>query len=295
MTITLTLAKQLLALAVAHAPPGKSIYSAEVMPECGTDPQAATCPLERVCDQPGLLCSPPRFSKSQGSWVRVESPETAVRRYALVTGSLVRVSRKLVSCRVEGELPDEDCVPVKGWPPGAVESLALAGLVTSVAEGGLREDVQYGRPPMGRGAAGEVGLAQLMPNQIPRFATWLPAEERERLANARRGELEAWIKTEIFGDQNLDKYFETALRALVQARANCKAGQNWPYAMWSRYGTGATCKASGKFAGQRSGWFFAWQHQIKKVALPEWAVAALEPAKQGASGEHLAVFPVTEP
>src|SRR3972149_1572013 len=167
MTITLgTLAKQLVALAVAPRPPGKSIYSAEVMPECGTDPQVAACPLERVCEGGALLCNPPRWSKARSAWVRVESPETAVRRYALVTRSLARVSRKLVSCRVDGELPDENCVPLKTWPTGAVESLALAGLVTSVAEGGLREDVQYGYPPMGRGAAGEVGLAQMMPNQI---------------------------------------------------------------------------------------------------------------------------------
>ena len=87
------LAKSLLAIAVAHVPPGRSIYSAEVMPECGTDPEKAACPLARVCDRPSLLCAPPRWSKARNAWVRVESQEAGLRRYASDPGPRVSLSR----------------------------------------------------------------------------------------------------------------------------------------------------------------------------------------------------------
>ena len=171
---------------------------------------------------------------------------------------------------------------MKGWPGGATESLCLAGEVTAVGESGFIEATEFGYAPMGRGRDGEAGLTQMMTRQIPRFAGWLPKEERERLANASNEDLEAWVQAEYLGEKNLDHMWEASLRALASSRASCTSsvGTSWTYGMWSRYGTGTTCKASGKFAMQRSNWFMAWQTQCPHVKAPVWAEEALHEASE---------------
>lgn len=236
------LARTVLALAISHAPPGHSPYSYERLPACGTDPQHPTCTLSPVCADPSVFCRAPRYNTVRHSWVRVESREAALRRYVSIARELVATTRRLVHCRAPDGASLSDCKPI-GWP-GSERQLALAALAVALHESGLREDVEFGYPPLGRGPAGEACLLQVALDQGPRQAMWLPEEERERIrasATAR----ERFAKT-LLGDspQALDHCFEVGMRMLNEARHACShAGVPWDTGMFAMYGSGATCHA----------------------------------------------------
>lgn len=269
---TTVLAAQLLAAAVLNAPPGRSVYSAEVLPECGTDPKTATCPLERVCASGSPLCAPPRWSAARGAWVRVESREAGLRRYRVIAEALARTARRLSSCLDEQGLPQEDCQQT-GWPRGRGQdaTLAFAGLVTAVAESGLREDIEGGIAPAGIGPGGELSLIQIMPAHAPGFAGWLPKAERDRLLAASAADQAAWGRENLLGEANLEHAFEAGLRALAKSRGACRGKGAWAFSMWSMYGTGSTCNA-GKWAMNRAAWYETWYARRSKTVLPEWAL-----------------------
>ncbi len=127
------------------------------------------------------------------------------------------------------------------WPDSE-RSLALSALTVALYESSLREDIQSGRK---RGAAGEACLVQVMPEQAPKFASWLPREERQRLAADPKAR-EAFLET-LLGDspQALSRCFELGMRMLAQARASCAgSAAGWEAGMFSLYGTGRTCSWS---------------------------------------------------
>lgn len=271
------LAKTLLALAVTNAPPGRSVYSAEIMPECGTDAKHATCPIERVCETQSVVCAPPRWSEARGAWVRVESREAAVRRYQKMMDALAKTAHRLTSCLDDAGLPIENCEGLGGWPRGRGQdaTLGVAGLVTAVAESFLREDIENGMPPNGIGPGGELASIQIMPAHAPGFAGWLTKEERDHLLAGSQADLVTWGRANLLGEANLEHAFEVGLRALARARSACnRAGVAWTFGMWSMYGTGARC-AAGKWAMDRATWYDTWYAQRGKTTLPEWAEEAL--------------------
>jgi hypothetical protein len=232
------LATAVLALAISQAPPGRSPYSFEVMAECGTDPTRASCALEPVCADDAPACRPPKWSSVRGAWVRMESRPAAIRRYARMASVLAGTAQRLMACGRAGS-----CAPL-GWS-GTEKTLALATLTVAFHESGLREDVQSGHPPLGRGPAGEACLVQVGLTQAPLYATWLAQEDREAIANSpkRREEL----AKSLLGDseQALGRCFEVGMRMLSRARAACgKAGVPWDKGMFSMYGSGKTCRAA---------------------------------------------------
>ena len=232
------LATAVLALAISQAPPGRSPYSFEVLPSCGTDPNQASCPLEPVCADDGPACKPPKWSAVRGGWVRVESRPAALARYARIAKVLSSTAERLTRCGTETE-----CASI-GWT-GTTKTLALATLTVALHESGLREDVQLGHPPLGRGPAGEACLVQVGLSQAPLHASWLPQDEREAIAASpkRREEL---AKT-LLGDSEaaLGRCFEVGMRMLARARASCgRAGVPWDRGMFSMYGSGKTCRAA---------------------------------------------------
>jgi hypothetical protein len=233
-----SLAELLLALALRSAPPGRSPYSFEVLPECGNDPEVATCELRPVCEHAGPLCAPPRFSKQRGGWARVESVEAAVRRYAHVAVALARAAEQLGDCKTL----DRVACPEHRWP-GSTRELALSGLAVALHESGLREDVQYGRGPLGRGPDGEVCLVQVSVDEVPKYATWIDDAERERLTADRQAR-EDLARTLLGGARApLERCFDVGLRMLIRARAACSAAPvAWDHGMFAMYGSGHTCR-----------------------------------------------------
>jgi hypothetical protein len=235
-----SLAELLLALAIRSAPPGRSPYSMEVVPECGTDPSVAACELRPVCEHLGPVCAPPRYSKFHSGWVRVESAESAARRYASIASALARTADWLTHCD-----PKKSMCPEHTWP-GSTHQLAVSGLTVALHESGLREDVQLGRGPLGRGPAGEVCLVQVAVDEVPKYAGWIDAVQREELlehAEPREGFAQSLLGE---SPSALERCFEVGLRMLIRARAACSmASVPWDHGMFAMYGSGRTCRLPG--------------------------------------------------
>lgn len=262
------IATAILAFYTAHANPGGSVYSFEALAPCGTNPKAAACALEPVCELPGPLCAAPRWSAFRGAWVRVESRDAALSRYQDIAEALERVATRLVDCKLPDGSVDLDCQPA-GWPRGKGRAQQLAFAAASVAlwESGLREDIQIGAPPVGRGPAGEVCVMQIMPTQVQALARWLPAKERARALKP--AEHEELAKTLLGREpEALDRCVEVGMRNLARARATCAGkGMAWDYGMFAAYGTGSKCSSVGihdDFAAKRSKTFAAMTASTKK-------------------------------
>ena len=230
-----SLAALVLNLAIQFATPGASPYSLKLMPECGTDRLAPKCEIKPLCSEPKLACRPPHWSRARNSWVRAESAAEAERRYTMIANVLADTASRLVAC--EGQSCDNFV-----WS-GSTKQLALAALTVVVHESGLREDIQFGRGPLGRGSLGEACLMQLDARDAPYLATWIPEQQRQGIAYDK-------LKREQFaqsllGDspEALSRCFEVGMRMLARARASCSASSSWQHGMFSMYGTGTTCNA----------------------------------------------------
>ncbi len=253
------LGKLIFVLLATQTSPGRSIYSFEPAPDCGTDPSSAECSLERACDEAlyregwsesqrkhfaseSPLCIAPRYSKARGGWVRIERRATALARYARIADVLSRTASRLVHCHDGGGVVDESCVREQ-WP-GAATTFALSGLTVVIHESGGREDIQEGHPPVGIGSGGEVGLMQLMPEYTPALASWLDEDERKTLLDAEPSKRIAWARSNLLGQKNLSKHIEIGLRALARARRSCAGKKlDWRYGMFSMYASGSSCSA----------------------------------------------------
>jgi len=231
-----TLATLVLNLAIQFAQPGASPYSVKPIPECGIDRLAPTCPMKPICDAPTLACRAPYWSRARNAWVRAESSEEAKRRYTVVASSLASTAERLTKCDA-----GEACEPVP-WQ-GTAAQLAMAALTVVLHESGLREDIQFGREPLGRGAQGEACLMQLDARDAPYLASWVPEEERRAIAYSK--EKREVFAQSLLGDspEALGRCFEVGMRMLVRARGSCSATSNWQHGMFSMYGTGTTCNA----------------------------------------------------
>lgn len=230
-----SLAELLLALMVQHAHPGQSPYSRELVPGCGSDAKTPSCELVAPCAEPRALCKAPAYSSARGGWTRVETRPAALRRFATVAKVLAATSSRLMAC------VEPSCEPLD-WP-GSSRSLALATLTVALHESGLREDVQFGYPPLGRGPNREACLVQVALDQGPRVASWLAPAERERVA-ASATEREAFAAS-LLGDSPaaLGRCLELGMRLLSRARRGCGgAGVAWDYGMFSLYGGGRSCR-----------------------------------------------------
>lgn len=225
----------LLNLAIQFAQPGASPYSLKPMPECGNDRLAPTCQIRPVCDEPKLACRPPFWSRGRNAWVRAESEEEGRLRYAKIVHSLAGTAIKLTKCESDG------CVNVP-WE-GTSDQLAMAALTVVLHESGLREDIQFGRGPLGRGSAGEACLMQLDARDAPYLASWIPEEQRQEIAFSKDKREE--FAQSLLGDspEALGRCFEVGMRMLVRARASCGTSPDWQHGMFSMYGTGTTCNA----------------------------------------------------
>jgi len=232
------LALAILALAVTQAPPARSTFSLERLPECGVDKHAPKCPLAPLCKDPILSCRPPHWSESLHAWVRYESRPGALKRYRDIAEAIADTAERLVKCKGS---KDSSCAELE-WPDNA-RHLAIAALTVAIHESSLREDVESGRL---RGASGEACLVQIMPNQAPRYASWLTPEQRDRIAKAPK-EREAFAQT-LLGNtpEALGRCFEIGMRMLARSRLACsRAPKGWDYGMFSMYGTGTSCSAPG--------------------------------------------------
>lgn len=232
-----SLADILLALAVMQAPPGLSPYSRDVLPECGTDPNTTTC--TPACADPSckIKWSPPR-----NAWTRMESRENAFKRYIGITRALAATASKLLCEDPSGSaIPLSNCERID-WPDSS-KMLAFSLLTVILHESSLREDVEFGHPPKGRGAMGEACLVQVMPSQAARHALWLPPEARD-LAIKDKTAREAFAQS-LLGDspEALSHCFEVGIRMLAAARKSCSASRivPWDVGMFSQYGSGRTC------------------------------------------------------
>lgn len=247
---------------------GNSPYSFELVPQCGTSKDSPQCSLEPRCDATGWLCAPPRWSAARSGWVVPETRASAEARYKKIAESIARVAFWQARCRDQNGVVVEECRP-SGWPEGP-ESLAMVAATTALWESGLREDIQFGHAPMGRGKNGEACLTQVMPNQIRQFATWIPDTEKQAydklpLGKERQEWDERWAQR-MLGDspEALDRCFDVSLRMLARARKACSGsrGGAWPYKMWAMYGTGSKCSSYGihdDFAAKRSGTYYRMQ------------------------------------
>lgn len=230
------LATLVLNLAIQFAQPGASPYSVKPIPECGIDRLAPACAIKPVCGEPRLACRPPYWSRARNAWVRAESPDEAKARYTIVARALARTAERLTNCEEE-----QPCDPV-AWQ-GTAAQLAMATLTVVLHESGLREDIQFGRGPLGRGALGEACLMQLDARDAPYLASWIPEDERRAIAysTVKREE----FAQSLLGDtpEALGRCFEVGMRMLARSRAACGTSSDWQHGMFSMYGTGTTCNA----------------------------------------------------
>jgi hypothetical protein len=242
--VSMPLAQLILALAVDNGHPGRSTYSFEPIVECGTDPAHALCALNAPCEGGGPSCQPPRWSAQRGAWIRMETRDTALHRFAKVTKALSATAVRLNECKSPQGTALTSCVPVE-WP-GTTRDLALAALTVTLHESAFREDIQFGRPPLGRGPRGEACVMQVAPDQAVRNAGWLDDKERNYLMTHPR-ERERFAQS-LLGDspEALDRCFETGMRMLARARRSCSAGgTSWDSGMFSMYGGGKSCRVPG--------------------------------------------------
>lgn len=233
------LSAALAAFLTAHSAAGSSVYSFEVLDTCGTDSKVAACSLAPVCEGTGVLCAPPRWNSYRGGWVRHEQRATAEARIAVIAKALVATAGRMVTCRLPDGDVDFDCTPIRwGGGKGQVQSLSLIAAAVVLHESGLREDVQIGAPPMGRGPANESCLMQIMPDQIAQNASWLSKEER---AAVRSKSDQEKIAQQLLGTspEALGRCFEVGMRALARARTQCKGDAG----TFAAYGTGGRCGA----------------------------------------------------
>ncbi len=232
------LAGAVLALALRFAPPGRSPHSLVPLPECGADPAQSSCAGVPVCDDAIISCRPPRWSRYHQAWVRIESAATAARRYQVIARQLELTAQKLLGCDAEST----SCEPL-GWARSKHE-LVLATLTVALHESGLRRDVQRGEAPLGRGPNGEACLLQIDLQQAPRFAGWVPREDRDPISNSPEAR-ERFAQTLLGEDPKaLSRCFEIGMRMLAKAHRSCSAKSSSPdHGMFSMYGSGTTCNA----------------------------------------------------
>lgn len=247
----------ILGLLLNHVPPGQTVYSLERMPDCGTDPSVPACELRPVCSTASVVCAPPRWAPTLGSWVRYESPEAAKARYGDAVDAVLEVGAELLCVGAVWE--GEDCVPIRwGWDKvakrntGTLRSLALLSFAVGIPESGLREDVQTGRGRSrrdhrgmvdggeGRGPGNEAGYWQAHPTIAWRFMGLESRPDREGLYLASLvGE----------GVEPVKRAARVALLMLAHSRDYCRLAPPspierqyaWAWAAISYYGTGSSC------------------------------------------------------
>ena len=171
----------------------------------------------------------------------MERRSTAIKRFAKIARVLASTQRRLLACDGDSEPTSSSC-PRLGWQ-GSPRDLALSTLTVVLHESGLREDIQFGRPPFGRGPAGEACMMQIALEQAPRWAVWLPEEQRQRIANSPRRR-EKFAQT-LLGDEPkaMARCFEIGMRMLASSRRSCsRSPLGWAYGMFSMYGGGKTCR-----------------------------------------------------
>lgn len=238
----------LTAFLTAHSAAGSSVYSFEVLDTCGTDAKTPTCSLAPVCEGTGVLCVPPRWNAFRGGWVRHEQRATAEARIALIAKTLVATANRMVTCKLPNGDVDFECTPLRwGGGKGQVQSLSLFAATVALHESGLREDVQIGAPPMGRGPAKESCLVQAMPDQIATNASWLTPAERKAATSPDGQEA---VAQQLLGrsPEALSRCFEVGMRMMARAKGQCRAGDA---GVFSSYGTGACRSVSSQWVADR--------------------------------------------
>jgi len=265
-----TLAALILAQMVLHKPPGNSPYSFEAVPGCGSDPLHATCDATRpVCDRKGdFRCAPPRWSESRQAWVKVETREAGLKRYAALAEDGAAVIHRITRCTDEWGVADESCERAKWWRGG--EDLGFVFATLGIFEAGLAEGPQGGHPPLGIGADGEVCMLGIMPEYAPPYAMWLPKKEREELTKTTRAEKRAWAMRELHGQANIRHCIEVSLREVVTARRRCTGDTG----MFSSYASGS-CITSAKTVPMRVS--LLNKMRATKPIMPGWATSMLSP------------------
>lgn len=263
----------ILSFLVQHIPPGGSWHSVEPMPSCGNLESPSLCELAPlpVCDEPTMLCRPPRWSGTHNAWVRSESEATGLRRYELAARILDETARFVLCIDDDGE-QTKGCKPLK-WGYsfkrkrnlGTLKELIGSAVGSAIPESGFREDVQTGRGKSGkpvdegegRGKGGEVCFAQIIPSMVWRFADWLTDDEREaaRSSKEARERIALTLVGAIDDPEPLRRCFYIQLRMLAHSRNFCDARSAawyeksnlpikrqdtywWAMGMYSYYGVG---------------------------------------------------------
>lgn len=273
--------KAILALFLQAVPADKaSPYSFERVDACGTNPETPACPLEPQCHVPDhFACAPPRWSDARHGWVVAESKEHKVRRLAALADELRKAALWHTRCRdPHGGAVTEGCYVDSKWPEGP-STLAMAAATVTVWESGLREDIQYGYAPVGRGPGGEGCTQQIMPEQVLPNATWIaPERRREMIAEMSAKELREWGERALLdGPDAQFRCYAASMNMLARARRACSGRF---VGMFSMYGTGKTCDATGiadNFHLKRLKTFKKFQASWdpRKATLPDDVVAIL--------------------
>jgi hypothetical protein len=183
-----------------------------------------------------LIVAPPgntKFSMVDSHKETIE--EGAVRYQGIVDAEINAAESELCIDSLGGKI--ESCIPNTKKAAWTVRDLVTRASGLAIAESGLREDVEVGRPS-GRGHAGEACLMQILPIMVRKFAPDGDGSPSSLLGS---------------DQEHLVRCFRTGMRMIMQARAHCdwewsmvkinksQAQHDSYFGMFSMYGSGNSC------------------------------------------------------
>ncbi len=235
----------LTAILMMHGSPGQTAFSVESADYCMRAFPPANCTEKTV------------WSEFYGGWVHKERRETAEKRIALASKTLIEEAQQLLCIAGDGTKLSS-CEPYPGVINGKLRRWnvdTLAGLGSAVAqlESGYREDVMVGRGwakkpsddgGRGRGPGWEGCLMQIHPSVAWRFADAEPLV-RLRASRGDKAAREEIVQSLLGADEeSLRHCWRTGLRMLIRSRAHCDWAapkEPWDSATISMFGTGTSC------------------------------------------------------
>jgi hypothetical protein len=268
---TSMLSATLLAAMITLAPPGQSALSVLVDPSCGAAPGKPACDVRPA----------PSWSPFYKAFVRVETKDEALKRYALIARAIEKISVAMTTPTKR----DDGTVEPPPWP-GSAEDLARALVTIAHHESSFRRDVHSGVGPFALGdcAYWDRTGKRVPASQARKLGAFATSCQSVCLMQLNTGGLEGtrfgFQGKEMVGLDavSTERCFAAGARALVEARARCAKTltEGWFPKTVASYVTGDACETDAEWVTARVG-TFTRVLSISDASLPREARALIDP------------------